>query len=66
MNLRYDIITAHLKCGVTGHPQKVMQDMGITYGSSIPQSIADQWWFIDCQGVPDALPEYLTQLCDTD
>ena len=39
-----------------------MRDLGITYEKAIPQPIADQWWFINCQNVPDALPKYLTEL----
>jgi len=45
-----------------GHPQQVMHDLGITYQYSTHQSIADQWWFWNCQNVPDQLPEYITVL----
>jgi len=43
----------------TKHPEKVMKSLGISYQHSTPQSIADQWWFWNCENVPDTLPEYL-------
>lgn len=57
MHLRYNMYGAP-----NGHPQKVMRELGITYQHSTPQSIGDQWWFWNCQGVPDELPKYLTDL----
>ncbi|AUR85571.1 hypothetical protein NVP1076O_66 [Vibrio phage 1.076.O._10N.286.51.B7] len=57
MNLRYDMYSSP-----NNHPQKVMEALGITYKYVVPQSIADQWWFYDCENVPSALPEYLTKL----
>ncbi len=46
----------------TEHPQKLMKDLGITYQHATPQSIADQWWFWNCENIPDELPEYLEEL----
>ena len=46
-------------CGVNGHPQKVMKELGIAYQHATPQSIADQWWFWNCENIPQKLPEYL-------
>jgi hypothetical protein len=43
----------------TRHPQQVMQSLGITYKHATPQSMADQWWFWGCSGVPDILPPFL-------
>ena len=42
------------------HPQVIMKSLGITYEKAIPQSIADQWWFLGCT-VPEGmvLPSYL-------
>lgn len=57
MDLRYSMWASPNE-----HPQRVMRDLGITYEKAIPQPIADQWWFINCQNVPDALPKYLTEL----
>ncbi len=45
--------------GANVHPQIAMKDMGITYKQAIPQSLGDQWWFQDCENVPDPLPLYL-------
>ena len=47
---------------VVGHPQIFMATQGITYKLSVPQSIADQWWFFDCKNVPDPLPKGVTHL----
>ncbi len=44
------------------HPQEIMRELGITYPHATPQSIADQWWFWNCNGVPSELPKYLTVL----
>lgn len=45
--------------------QVYMQELGITYKRSVPQSIADQWWFFDCENVPDPLPEHVSLLTAT-
>jgi len=44
------------------HPQHVMEELGINYQHSVPQSIADQWWFFNCVDVPDNLPGYIRKL----
>jgi len=49
-----------LGCGINKHAQEVMRDLGISYRKAIPQSIADQWWFMGCSNIPDRLPSYLT------
>lgn len=41
------------------HPQQVMRELGITYQVSTPQSIADQWWFWNCENIPSELPPFL-------
>lgn len=46
----------------SGHPQVVMKSLGITYQHATPQSIGDQWWFWNCENIPDPLPEYLSEL----
>lgn len=45
--------------GEDRHAEKVMRELGITYQSSVPQSIADQWWFFNCQNIPENLPSFL-------
>lgn len=57
MHLRYDMYSAPNK-----HPQQVMEDLAITYQHATPQSIADQWWFWNCEGVTDTLPCFLSAL----
>lgn len=44
------------------HPQKVMKTLGITYQHATPQTLGDQWWFWDCENVPNPLPGYLSIL----
>lgn len=44
------------------HPQVVMQSLGITYQHATPQSMGDQWWFWNCENVPDPLPKFLSVL----
>ena len=44
------------------HPEKAMQELGITYREAIPQSIGDQWWFLDCEDLPEKMPPFLTEL----
>jgi len=44
------------------HAQTVMKELGITYQKSTPQSLFDQWWFWNCENIPDKLPEYLTEI----
>lgn len=42
-----------------GHPKEIMKRLGITYQHATPQSMADQWWFWNCENMPDELPPYL-------
>jgi len=47
------------------HPQAEMKKLGISYQHATPQSMGDQWWFWNCENVPDKLPTHITEL-DTD
>lgn len=62
MHLRYKIMTAYMECNENRHPQIVMEELGITYQHATPQSIADQWWFWNCDHVPTVMPQFLTPL----
>jgi len=44
------------------HPQKAMKELGITYQHATPQSMGDQWWFWNCENLPEQLPPFLTKL----
>lgn len=44
------------------HAQELMKDLGIRYQIAVPQSLYDCWWFFNCEGVPDVLPDYLEVL----
>ena len=51
--------------GYDEHPQQTMKRLGITYQHSTPQSMGDQWWFWNCENVPEPLPEHFSILdCD--
>ena len=55
----------NLKLNVNGyaeHPEKVMKRFGITYQHATPQSLFDQWWFWNCENVPDQLPAHFSVL----
>jgi len=41
------------------HAQVVMKELGITYQHSTPQSIGDQFWFWNCENIPEKLPDYI-------
>ena len=57
-SLRYDMWNAS-DAGKSGHPKEIMDDLHIEYRHAIPQSMADQWWFIDCNIEGIKLPAYL-------
>lgn len=59
-HLRFDYETAHMGFNETRHAQLVMAELGITYQHSSPQSIGGQYWFWNCENVPDKLPECIT------
>lgn len=60
--LRYCMMDAHYKCAEDRHPLEVMKELGITYQHSTPQSMADQWWFWNCENIPEDLPKSLSDL----
>ena len=62
--LRFCMMEQHY-AQVKGHPQEVMRNLGIKYKYAIPQSLGDQWWFIDCEYNCE-LPSYLTVMEFTD
>ena len=58
-HLRFDVLWAAYNNVKQDHPQKVMKELGITYQHATPQIIADQWWFWNCENIPEQLPPYL-------
>jgi hypothetical protein len=58
--LRFDMIEQYFS-GVSGHPQDIMKELGIKYEHAIPQSIGDQWWFIDCE-YDCILPKFIDEM----
>ena len=59
--LRYDCIDAYIKCGIYEHPERQMKKLGYKVIASVPQSIADQWWFT-VEEIIYPLPMYLTEM----
>jgi len=62
MHLRFDYMTAQMDFNETRHAQQFMKDVGITYQHSTPQTLSEQWWFWNCENIPDNLPEFITEL----
>lgn len=44
------------------HPAQAMEELGIKYTHSTPQTMGDQWWFWNCSNVPDELPLFLSEI----
>lgn len=61
-HLRYCMMESRFNCNEIRHPQKVMLDLGITYQHATPQSIGDQWWFWNCENIPDTVPPFITEM----
>lgn len=61
-SLRFCMMTAGIDCNENRHPQAVMKELGITYQHATPQSMGDQWWFWNCENIPENIPKYLTDL----
>jgi hypothetical protein len=61
-HLRFDMMWFAFNNTEMKHPQEIMKELGITYQYATPQSIADQWWFWNCDNIPNPLPDYLAEL----
>jgi len=61
MHLRFCCREAELDCGETRHPQAVMKAVGITFQHAMQQS-PGEWWFWNCENVPERLPKYLSEI----
>ena len=57
-HLSLDLQSMHM-AGVTGHAQRVMEDLGITYQHATPQTMGDCWWFWNCE-YDCELPSYIS------
>ena len=44
------------------HPQVHLKKLGVKYIHATPQSIADQWWFWNCENLPEKLPDYMNKI----
>ena len=62
MNLQLDIFGSVENGEPHRHPQKIMEELGITYECAVPQSLADSWWFLNVGNVPPELPTYIREL----
>lgn len=62
-HLRYSERTACEYFKKNIHPEIIMRAIGITYKIAIPQSIAAQWWFLNCDNITEnGLPDFLSYL----
>ena len=52
----------NLYMGYKEHPQETMNRLGITYQFATPQTLGDQWWFWNCENIPNPLPEHFSIL----
>lgn len=55
----------HLRLSVLDcdkHAETALHDLRITYQHSTPQTLFDQWWFWNCENIPEKLPKYLSYL----
>ena len=59
--LCYDVWSSQVTYGVKEHPQKHMKDLGFTLIHSVPQSVADCWWFT-VEDFDFDLPPYLSPM----
>lgn len=63
MHLKFDLMYGMLPGQTSpGHPQEAMRALGITYQHATPQTAGEQWWFWNCENVPEVLPPFLEVL----
>ena len=63
MHLKFDLMYGATDGEIRpGHPQKVMRELGIKFQYMTPQTIFDEWWFWNCQNIPNPLPPFLSIL----
>jgi len=59
-------MTTHLRLnlfdGYEEHALKTMERLGIAYQHATPQTMGDQWWFWNCENIPNPLPEHFSIL----
>jgi hypothetical protein len=58
-HLRFDMEVAY-KSGVKGFPPQVIEELGITFQHANIQGMVEQWWFWNCENIPEQLPGYIT------
>lgn len=58
--LHYSVLEANA-CGVSKHPQEQMEALGYRLIDSVPQPIADCWWFTVDKFI-EPLPPYLMKM----
>ena len=55
MHIKY----THTSRLILTYLQEIVNALGIKYLYSVPQSMGDCWWFLGCENVPDALPDFI-------
>lgn len=61
-HLKYYYPEAVMDFAEKRHAEEVLQELGITYQHCTMQSIADSYWFWNCENIPDNLPKFITPL----
>jgi len=61
-HLRYCVMGASMDYDENRHPEFVMRELGINYRRGIPITVGQQWWFCNCENIPDKLPTYITHI----
>ena len=61
MHLKLDYIGSY-EAGNNKHAQDTMKELGISYQYCTPQSMADSFWFWNCENIPAELPSYIEEL----
>ena len=41
------------------HPYNIIKDLGISFNSCEPCTIADCWFFYGCDDIPDEIPDFI-------
>ena len=59
IDLRYNLMDAHMLYDNTERPSKVIERLGIKYERWEPHPIADQIILRGCSNVPEKLPDWI-------
>ena len=61
-HLRYNYMTANLSCNEHRHAQVIMKELRIKYQFGTPQTAHDEYWFWNCENLPEELSKFISEL----